>query len=437
MIDVLLEPLVQMAITIASLGITVVVLVASQCRHRASMRALREREAALTREAANTQAMLAQIKEERDKALAAQRAKSFFFSTVSHDIRTPLNAIVGFSERLKLGIEDPVERKIALDSILVSSKTLLQLINDVLDLSKLEAGKMEIMPEPTNVVELFSGLLAAFKVTLKKDVQLITDVKPMPLLKIDPQRIRQILFNLVGNAVKFTEHGSITVTAAWENGTFRFSVKDTGCGISDEDLRHIADPYVQVGKGRRATGGTGLGLAICQQLVAHMQGGIEVASCLGKGTVFEVTIPGVQCDESAARRQLSMTQQIRLAMTQKEIRYRRILVVDDSPINLRVIQSMLKSYGITDVTTAANGRAALAILTSSPQPFDLVLTDMWMPEMDGEGLVRAIRGDAKLAMLPVYVLTADVELPRSVAAAGFTGVMLKPLTLAKIGEILG
>ena len=284
MVDVLLEPLVQMAIAIASLGITIVVGVASQCRHRASMRALREREAALTREAANTQAMLAQIKEERDKALAAQRAKSFFFSTVSHDIRTPLNAIVGFSERLKLGIEDPVERKIALDSILVSSKTLLQLINDVLDLSKLEAGKMEIMPEPTNVVELFSGLLAAFKVTLKKDVQLITDVKPMPLLKIDPQRIRQILFNLVGNAVKFTEHGSITVTAAWENGTFRFSVKDTGCGISDEDLRHIADPYVQVGKGRRATGGTGLGLAIVKHICTQYNAKLSIQSEYGEGT---------------------------------------------------------------------------------------------------------------------------------------------------------
>lgn len=384
-----------------------------------------------------------QLAAERDRALAADRAKSYFFSTVSHDIRTPLNAIIGYSQMLKAGISDESERKDAVNSILVSSQTLLELINDVLDLSKLEAGKMEIMPEPVDATKLLLGVIDAFKATLgTKDVRLLSDLKPMPPLKLDPQRIRQILFNLVGNAVKYTDHGSITVGAAWSDGTFSFYVADTGCGMSDEDLRRIADPYVQVGSAKSRNGGTGLGVTICRQLVGRMKGTIQVASGVGVGTRFDVAIPNVESAAEEIKRRLSTTQKIKLSAARKVTGVKRVLVVDDSPVNLSVIRAMLRRFGITDVITAANGREALQKLkaantsaTPAAERFDLVLSDLWMPEMDGEGLVRAIRGDPDLSALPVYALTADVEAPQTVQAVGFTGVVLKPLTLEKLGEI--
>ncbi len=372
---------------------------------------------------------------ERDKALAAEKAKSFFFSTVSHDIRTPLNAIVGFAEMLRLGIDDEEDRKSALDAVLVSSRTLLELINDVLDLSKLEAGRMEIVPESTDVGQLFRGVIAAFEVSVsKKDLKIVRDIEPMPRLKIDPQRIRQILFNLVGNAVKFTDQGFITITAQWRSGTFRFSVRDTGCGIAEEDLKHIADPYVQVGRGRQH-GGTGLGLAICKQLVARMNGEIEVASGVGLGSQFDIIIPNVEADEEAPK-QMTTTQRIRLTVSHHVVGVKRVLIADDSPVNLRVLKAMLMRFNVRDIETAENGRVAFEKLDADPTGFDLVLTDMWMPEMDGETLVRKLRADGRFNDLKVFVLTADVELAARSSNAGFTGVLLKPLTLEELGRVL-
>ena len=178
----------------------------------------------------------------------------------------------------------------------------------------------------------------------KKDLKIVRDIEPMPRLKIDPQRIRQILFNLVGNAVKFTDQGFITITAQWRSGTFRFSVRDTGCGIAEEDLKHIADPYVQVGRGRQH-GGTGLGLAICKQLVARMNGEIEVASGVGLGSQFDIIIPNVEADEEAPK-QMTTTQRIRLTVSHHVVGVKRVLIADDSPVNLRVLKAMLMRFNV-------------------------------------------------------------------------------------------
>ena len=407
------------------------------------------------------------LRRERDRAQAADKAKSYFFSTVSHDIRTPLNAIVGFAEMLKLGIESEVERKNALNSIIISSRTLLQLINDVLDLSKLEAGRMEILPEPTDVISLVSGVAAAFRASTRgKSLAINTDVPTMPFLKIDPQRIRQILFNLVGNAVKFTNEGSITISAKFlpnakssENGTtrtgsFQFSVADTGCGISREDMERIAQPYIQVGGRGNRNGGTGLGLTICRQLVSRMNGEIELESKVGRGSTFYVSIPEVPVAEEEVRRRLTATQQIKLSISDVKTKIRRVLIVDDSPVNLSVLKAMLRRFDITDVTTASNGKEALNFmrtgegvptlnktggtltLASDAKGFDLVLTDMWMPEMDGEEFVAELRKNPRWRMLPVYAVTADVESRKNYREAGFTGVLLKPITFEVLGEVL-
>ena len=372
---------------------------------------------------------------------SANKSKSYFFSTVSHDIRTPLNAIIGFSQMLKMGFKSDAERDQVIDSILVSGKTLLHLINDVLDFSKLEDGRMEIVPEPTDCGRLVGELVETFRIASKVPaVEFRCRADGLPILMVDPQRVRQMLFNLVGNAAKFTESGFVEVRAAFARdngadiGTFRLEVEDTGCGISEDDLKIVASPYVQVGAKLARHGGTGLGLAICRQLAAAMGGELSIASTLGKGSTFVISVPNVKVDAAAPAATPKAEPPATPAAAQEK---KRILIVDDQKMNLTVLKAMLKKLGYLDVTPAADGKLALAALESGgATEFGLVLTDMWMPELDGEGLVRAIRANAALAKLPVYVITADVEMLAKSEAVGFDGILLKPVTVDKLREIL-
>ncbi len=403
-------------------------------------------------------------------------ARSLFFSTMSHDIRTPLNAIIGFSEMLNDGALPEDDRKQAVDSILVSGKTLLALVNDILDLSKLESGKMEIVLEPTDVPRLLRDVLETFRIAAgKPGLELRCRVGDMPPLMLDPQRLRQIVFNLLGNAVKFTDKGFIELSAGYARepgsnaGTFKLAVEDTGCGISDEDLKRIASPFVQVGSKGSRNGGTGLGLAICKQLADAMGGKLEVASEVEKGSTFTVSIPGVATAEIAqpdkvvappcapSGRAAPLPAAVRasegarlpasvapssggarpLAAHKDAPPLRRILLVDDSKMNLSVLKALLKRAGEFDITTADDGRKALDLLKGpDAKPFDLVLTDMWMPNLDGEGLIKAIRADPVLAPLRVVAVTADVTLKDNAAKLGFDDALLKPITTATLNPLL-
>ena len=380
------------------------------------------------------------------EAIASAKAKSYFFSTVSHDIRTPLNAIIGFSQMLKMGFKTEEERNQALDAILTSGKTLLQLINDILDLSKLESGKMTIEPAPTSCQKLLKEVTDSFRISGQNtNVEIRCKADGIPQLLLDPQRLRQIVFNLVGNAYKFTKEGFIEVRAQFDRepgkqrGTFRLDVEDTGCGISEEDMERIASPYVQVGSAKSRNGGTGLGLAICRQLVDAMGGELELASEVGVGTVFSMILPNVPVCTVSDQARLSATQRIAVSLPplppkDKDL---RILIVDDSKMNLAVLRAMLTRLGIADIVSAMDGEEALAILRDpNNPPFDIVLTDMWMPKIDGEALVRAIRSDPKLAHLLVYAITADVEVQNSHKAKGFTGILLKPVTINSLRLIV-
>ena len=397
----------------------------------------RQHERIVEEQAENNARMNAQLKKERDKSIQAERAKSYFFSTVSHDIRTPLNSIIGFSEMLHLGIEDPKEKQKALDAIITSAKTLLELINDVLDLSKLESGKMELHPVPTDIAALVDNVASSFEVAVsQKSIRLITEVGKMPLLKLDPQRIRQILFNLIGNAVKFTAQGSVTVRAAYDNCTFSLSVADTGCGISKEDISKLMSPYVQL-RPHDSTSGTGLGLAICRQLSTQMRGTLDIESTLGQGTTFTLRIPYVQAiSERETKAYLSEhnkprpVTQLKTAITEKHV-----LIVDDQKLNLKILRTMLSRLGITRVQMAGNGKEALDVLENSGN-VDIVLTDMSMPVMDGAGLVGEIRRSSRFSGLPVYVITADVEVIGKYGELGFDGMLIKPITLEKLKELL-
>ena len=378
-----------------------------------------------------------QLKEERDKALKAEKARSYFFSTVSHDIRTPLNSIIGFSEMLQLGIDDPEEKEKALDAIITSGHTLLELINDVLDLSKLESGKMELHPMPTDIATLVRKVANSFEVaTSRSSLLLVTEVEKMPFLKLDPQRIRQILFNLIGNAVKFTVHGSITVHASYKDSTFTLSVSDTGCGIAPENIKKLMSPYVQLQE-HDSTKGTGLGLAICKQLSTQMKGSLDLESALGKGSTFTLRIPDVEVfseQESEAYFSEHDPPKV-MSKLSGSITEKTILIVDDQHLNLRILQTMLSRPGINQILTAGNGKQALDILQEASR-VDLVLTDMSMPVMDGAGLVRAIRNSPRFAKIPVYVITADVEMQADYRKIGFDDMLIKPITLDKLKELL-
>ena len=388
---------------------------------------------------------------------SAGKSRSYFFSTVSHDIRTPLNAIIGFSEMMKTGFKTDAEREQAVDSIIVSGKSLLNLVDHVLDFSRLESGSMEIMPTSTEVSKLVSDVVGSFRASNKNpSLELRCKADALPALMVDPQRVGQMLFDIVGNAVKFTKSGFVEVRATFattggdaSHGTLRIEVEDTGCGIDEEDLRHIMSPYEQVNAKEARHGGTGLGLALCRQLAKAMGGDISVASTLGKGSTFTITLPGVRsCKESeklrdeSERRSADKTSSshpttCNSQLTALNSSNRRILVVDDQKMNLMVLKAMLKKLGYLDVATAADGKQALdALEAPDAPPFDIVLTDMWMPEMDGEGLVKAIRASTKLRALPVHVVTADVEMQSRYAEAGFDGILMKPATLELLKSIL-
>ena len=388
-------------------------------------------------------ALVAELRRERDATLAAEKAKSMFFSMVSHDIRTPLNSIIGFSEMLRDGVADPAERADHVENILFSSHTLLALVNDVLDLSKLDAEKMKFSYAPCDFPALLGRVAASFRIqTARKGIGLRADCGAMPRLLLDEERLRQVLVNLVGNAVKFTDEGSVELRAAFApdpaapgRGELRFSVRDTGVGIAPEDQPRVMEPFVQVGAGG-ASGGTGLGLPICHRLLLRMGGRLDLESRPGEGSTFTAVLPGVETAPEPGAAPAGAAGAAAPAPPPAPARpVRSVLVVDDVPVNLLVEQAMLKRAGIADVETAPSGAAALEALERHG-PFDLVLSDLWMPEMDGYALCARLRADARWKGLPVYAVTADVEARKAALERGFDGLLLKPLTAEALARFL-
>jgi len=378
------------------------------------------------------------IRQERNRAIAAEQARNLFFSTVSHDIRTPLNAIIGFSELLKQGMDDKAERQSALEAITTSGNTLLELVNDILNLSKLETNKMVFNLEMTDMAKLASGVMHSFDIAVQPErVKLVADFDTLPYLLVDPYRIRQILFNLIGNAVKFTEQGEIRLKIRFEKetdgddglGKLTFSVSDTGCGISPENQKMLMQPFVQV-QGPNAQKGTGLGLYICRMLAIRMGGELTLDSELGKGSTFTVTLQKVGFSSTKPVEADDEREQF-AALPDK-----RVMVVDDMSVNRLVMQAMFKRVGITDITTAANGVEALKALNDAPDAFDVILTDMLMPVMDGKDLIREIRKNARWKELRVYAVTADAEAQGTCEQLGFTGFLTKPITMDKLRKLL-
>ena len=384
-----------------------------------------------------------------ERARAAEKSRSVFFSIVSHDIRTPLNAILGYSELLQRGIASEAERNEALKSIQASGTTLLELVNDVLDLAKMDAGKMTLSPEPVLMAQLTDEVFASFRMAAdEKGLELVNHTADVPTVLLDAHRFRQILFNLIGNAVKFTAKGSVTVAASYVGKKLEVSVSDTGCGIPADILPRILDPFVQVQDASHSADrviGTGLGLSICRSLVEVMGGELVVESELGKGSKFSIVVPNVgMASGTTGTTGTNGTGDLKSAPTVSSVSSVpsvpspcRVLVVDDSQVNRSVLTAFLKRAGVASIDHACDGEEALAEIDSAMKagkPYNFVFSDFWMPNMNGLEFIEKLRADSRFSRLPVFALTADTEIRSDERTKLFTGILLKPITYDRLIE---
>ncbi len=376
------------------------------------------------------------LKNEKERAEVANRAKSAFLANMSHELRTPLNAVIGFSELLSSMMENN-KQKSYVQSIKVSGKSLLTLINDILDLSKIEANMLKITPGIVNLKSIIDEIEQIFKNQKeKKGIEFLVDIeKDIPdVLILDEVRIRQILLNLIGNAEKFTEKGYIKVGVkklspqedASEIGLI-ISVEDSGIGIPSENIEKIFEAFKQHDElDAKRFGGTGLGLSICKNLVTAMGGEISVRSTAGKGTVFEIILNNVPV---AAYDHTAFTPQDLFKLDNITFEEATILVVDDIESNRVMMQEMLSTIGFT-VITAENGQIGLDVINEHHT--DLVLMDIRMPVMDGITTTRKIKANPATKDIPVVALTAStsVEEREEVIKNGFDDFLTKPILVS-------
>src|SRR5580658_2988887 len=392
----------------------------------------------LQRESLERSRVEEELRASKYAAEASSRAKSEFLANMSHEIRTPLNGVIGMTD-LALETELSVEQKEYLDTVKLSADSLLGVINDILDFSKIEAGRIELDKADFNLRDCLETTLKTLALRAdEKGLELLCEIAPeVPeVVEGDSGRLRQVLVNLVGNAIKFTDTGEIAVRVELEarEGTAcicRFTVADTGIGIPEDKRESIFDPFSQADTSTtRKYGGTGLGLTISTRLVEMMGGKIWVESELGRGSQFHFTVRLAAADAKEIR--------LGTIAPAELLRGVRVLVVDDNRTNCRILEGMLNRWEMKPITVNG-GASALTLLSAAREaggPFGLILTDMHMPDMDGFAFVEQVRQRPELATATIMMLTSAGH--RGDAARcqelGVSAYLLKPIRQSELRE---
>jgi Amt family ammonium transporter len=395
--------------------------------------------------------MLDKIAHSTEEAQKANRAKSEFLANMSHEIRTPMTAILGFSDVLLESLDNNEDIQ-TVRTIKRNGNYLIELINDILDLSKIEAGKLEIRRttcSPTKVVADVATLMRGRAADKGLDFNVEYNGRIPETILCDPTRLRQILINLVGNAIKFTETGSVSLITqlvgnADECPSLRVDVIDTGIGMKGREIAKIFQPFTQADSSTtKVFGGTGLGLTISKRLAEMLEGEILVDSTPGQGTTFSLAIPtgsldGVAMLQNPAEVTLESETQVETPTLPQAKLDSRVLLAEDGPDNRRLISLLLGAAG-ADVTVAENGQIALEkalAANDEGNPFSVILMDMQMPVLDGYGATRKLR-DAGYS-LPIVALTANAMASdeRKCLNAGCDDYMTKPIDRNKLQAIV-
>ena len=377
--------------------------------------------------------------EECNTAEAANRAKTNFLSSMSHDIRTPLNGILGMARIASEHADDTETVRASLEKLLTAGEQLQSLINDVLDMSRLESGKIELLHQPFDLYELLSGIgdsLHAQSEKMQLEIQLHYHIKHRHVIG-SPLHVQRVIANISSNAVKYNHVGGKIDYTLEElprddsHAVYRFTIRDTGIGMSKEFLAHLYEPYTRANENAQtAYKGTGLGMAIAMQLVERMQGTIHTESKLGQGTTFTVELP-LELNSTVQNETVSDRQDL---PELPDLAGMQILLAEDNELNREIAEYMLRQAGAS-VTSVADGRQAVAAFEASGQgdtpAFDVILMDIVMPEMDGLQATRAIRTSRHPggAAVPIIAQTANAfaDDVRKSSEAGMNGHVSKPL----------
>jgi PAS domain S-box-containing protein len=364
-------------------------------------------------------------------AKAAAAAKSEFLANMSHEIRTPLTAIVGFADLLAARPSlDPVGAS-HVDRIAAASRNLLAIVNDILDFSRLEVGQVEISPRAVSPIEIAAATLAMFEAQAQAKgltLELLTGASTPDFVSVDPNRLRQILVNLVANAVKFTQSGGVTVTLRHESDRLYVTVRDTGPGLTPDQQKKLFQRFSQVdGSSTRLHGGAGLGLAICKGLVEAMGGEISLKSRRGRGSIFELHVSAPTASEPGEERGE--------AEAPLNIDGVRVLVVDDNAANRELVRAVLCAAGVSVEEASGGEQAVRAALTT---PYDIVLMDIRMPNMDGCAALQFIRNAAGPNQgIPILAFSADTSLaPPARGDFAFDDLISKPLEASALLRLI-
>ncbi len=379
----------------------------------------------------------------REEAILANQAKSQFLSSMSHDIRTPINAIAGYAAMAKLHLDDTKKVEDCLNKIETSETHLNEIINDCLDMSRIENGKDALSPKPVSLSRMCQEITSMMqpaaergKLTLETDESAIHH----DLVLADSAKLRRILVNIIGNAVKYTKEGGLVTCSVTEeasgkdaSGRYRFQVRDTGIGMSEEYLSHVFEPFSREESARScAVTGTGLGMSIAKKYSELMGGHIEIKSKEGQGTTVTVIVELPFAKHEEEEKQQTSSGALRPGM--------HVLYVDDSSMNCEIAKELLESIGVT-TETAMNGQEALDCLDRYPAgTFDVVLMDMLMPVMDGLTAARRIRASRRddLKQIPIIAVTANAfaEDEQACREAGMNDFLTKPFTAAEFRDKL-